>query len=177
MPLISSSCLPDPPLTVTGKRGTLNSNSNNSPPRGPRLRRLEETFQREGLLGTECGLARPVIYGNEIMVGRGSFWSDPGEQVPGPPAVPTGCHEASLCSGPGSVRGALLSFITHRRWEGLSARLPWPGQGWGAAFLREPAPLASSGGIREDSVQRESKAGASQCSAEKRGVWRCTIGS
>lgn len=60
--------------------------------------------------------------------------------------------------------------LTRRRAPGLSARFPCRA-GWGPPFCMNPAPLASSGGIHEDSVQRKNTAGASQCvQREKRCV-------
>lgn len=77
---------PDPPLTVKGRRGALNSSSNNSPPRGPRLRLREETFRQEGLLGTECSPAPPVMYGKAILAGR-----DPSDRTRSRCRVPQLC--------------------------------------------------------------------------------------
>lgn len=104
---------PDPLLTVKGKRGALDSNSNNSPPRGPRLRQLKRPFGGR-VCWDRVRRARPVMYRN-VVLEDGVLLIGPGEQVPGPPAVPTGHNEASLCSGPGCRARRQVSSLTGGR--------------------------------------------------------------
>lgn len=106
---------PDPLLTVKGKRGALDSDSNNSPPRGPRLRQRKRPFGGR-VCWDRVRQARPVMYGNAVLE-DGVLLIGPGEQVPGPPAVPTGHTRLPSAAGLGAVPASGL--LTRRRTAGL----------------------------------------------------------